>query len=236
LFDAALAGRRPSVIGARFDHAALRAAARAGQVPVVLQGLVRAPATNRRRAAGLSLSGDPEALAERLAHLPEAQRHATLLDLVRDHTATVLGHGNQDTVEVQRGFLDLGFDSLTAVELRNRLQQATGLRLPSTLIYDYPSPGDLAGHLHSELRPSQETIVEPGFRELERLEAALSGLSESDNCGQNGHRTRLAKRLQTLLWKVQGDTAPADGPAGVPLESASDDEMFELIDNELGLR
>jgi acyl carrier protein len=170
-----------------------------------------------------------------LAHLPKAQRRAALLDLVRDHTATVLGHAGAGRIAGEDTFKDLGFDSLTAVELRNRLQQATGLRLPSTVIYDHPSPGHLAGYLHGELRPPEEAAVEPGSRELEHLEAALADLSGLDD-GGNGHRARLANRLQALLWKVRGEAAPAAEQVGVQLESASDEEMFDLIDQELGRR
>ncbi|MBW8817206.1 MAG: KR domain-containing protein, partial [Streptomyces sp.] len=236
LCDTALNHPHPTVIAAHFDRTALRTASRSGELPNALQSLIRT-STHHKPAATAANVTNPRTLTTRLAHLPEPQRRAALLDLVRDHIATVLGHGDHNAVDVQRGFLDLGFDSLTAVELRNRLQHATGLRLPSTLIYDHPSPSDLAGHLHSELRPpqEQEAAVEPGIRELEDLEAALAGLSAPHD-GPTGHRTRLANRLQALLWRVQGDTTPPEGPADVPLEAADDDQMFDLIDQELGLR
>ncbi|HEY0699027.1 MAG TPA: SDR family NAD(P)-dependent oxidoreductase, partial [Micromonospora sp.] len=228
LFDAALDRDEPLQVPVRLDLARLRTVTRTGPLPAPLRALVRIPT---RRAAATVAAETPDSLAQRLAPLPEADRRDLLLDLVRGHTAAVLGHPDGQSLDVQRGFLELGFDSLTAVELRNRLQQATGLRLPTTLIFDHPAPTALADHLHAELRPAGTGTVEPGFGELDQLEAAVSALpADSD------HRARLAKRLQALLWKLEADPAPADAPPPVELGAASDDEMFALIDKELGLR
>ncbi|WP_425426502.1 SDR family NAD(P)-dependent oxidoreductase [Amycolatopsis australiensis] len=142
LFDAALAAGEPALVPVRLDLAGLRRRAETGAVQPMLRGLVPAPA---RRAAA---PADPRpGLAAELAGLAEAERRKVLLDLVRAHAATVLGHGTADAVAPGRSFTELGFDSLTAVELRNRLGAATGLKLPATLVFDYPNPAALAAHL-----------------------------------------------------------------------------------------
>ncbi|MGM1059256.1 SDR family NAD(P)-dependent oxidoreductase, partial [Saccharothrix sp. Mg75] len=147
LFDAALAAGTPVAVPVKLDLPVLRAAARTSPLPSVLGALVRTPA--RRTAKSGAEQGS--SLARKLAALTEAEQDRELLDLVRTQVALVLGHVTAGTVEPSRGFLDLGFDSLTAVELRNRLGAATGLRLPATVIFDHPSPVALAGYLRTEL-------------------------------------------------------------------------------------
>src|SRR5262249_50184380 len=88
---------------------------------------------------------------QELAALAEDEQHRLVLSTVRNHAATVLGHANGSTIEPTRAFKDLGFDSLTAVELRNHLNAAIGLRLPATLIFDHPTPEALAQHTHLRL-------------------------------------------------------------------------------------
>ncbi|WFE35244.1 type I polyketide synthase [Micromonospora sp. WMMD975] len=146
LFDAALAGDRPAVAPVRLDLPALRTLAGAGRLPAMLRGLVRTPA---RQAA--QTAPDADGLAGRLAGLAPEARDRLLLDLVRGHVAGVLAYGAADAVATDLAFAELGFDSLTAVELRNRLTLATGLRLPATLVFDYPTPAALAAYLGAEL-------------------------------------------------------------------------------------
>ncbi|MFE6866121.1 type I polyketide synthase, partial [Kitasatospora sp. NPDC057692] len=155
LFDAALRRDLPYAVTARLDRAALRDLAAAGAVPTVLRGLVRAPL---QRAAGAAAgagraggAGDASSWAHRMAGLSEDRRARAALDLVRGQTATVLGLGEADTVDIQRAFRELGFDSLTALELRNRLNTLTGLRLPATVVFDHPSATALAARLTREV-------------------------------------------------------------------------------------
>ncbi|MGW4652606.1 type I polyketide synthase, partial [Kitasatospora sp. NPDC004289] len=145
LFDAAaLLTDRPVLVPAPLDLAALRGR----PVPALLRGLVRPV----RRAAGSGGAAAGEAaLTERLAALPDrAERLATVLRLVRTEVGAVLGT-DAGSVGAQRPFTSLGLDSLTAVELRNRIGAATGLRLSATLVFDHPNPAALAEHLLTEL-------------------------------------------------------------------------------------
>ncbi|WP_438492178.1 type I polyketide synthase [Streptomyces asiaticus] len=147
LLDAALTTDEVAPVPMRVDAVALRAQAAAGALAPLLRGLVRAPV---RRAVDTAAGGG-SALAERLAGLSSAEQDRLLLDLVRTQVAAVLGHAGPQAVEEGRAFKDLGFDSLTAVELRNLLREATGLRLPPTLVFDYPTSTALAGHLRQEI-------------------------------------------------------------------------------------
>ncbi|MEU2603056.1 beta-ketoacyl synthase N-terminal-like domain-containing protein, partial [Streptomyces hirsutus] len=146
LFDAALATGQAAVAPVRLDLSALRAQ---GAVTPLLRGLVR-PGIRRTAVSGPGTRTDA-GLAERLSKLERAERYETLLTLVRDQAALVLGHTSGDGVDPTRAFRDLGFDSLTAVELRNRLNTTTGLRLPATMVFDYPTVEALADHLLYEL-------------------------------------------------------------------------------------
>ncbi|MER5352643.1 SDR family NAD(P)-dependent oxidoreductase, partial [Kitasatospora sp. NPDC002551] len=146
LFDTALAVGDAALVPARTDLAALRAQADTRPVPHLFRGLVRTP--GRRAAQGPADSG-ASSLAQRLAALPAPERDRFLLDLVRSHAAAVLGHGSPEAISPARAFREVGFDSLTAVELRNRLNTATGLRLPTSLLFDYPTPEALSAHIRT---------------------------------------------------------------------------------------
>ncbi|WP_158891513.1 type I polyketide synthase [Amycolatopsis anabasis] len=147
LFDAALARDEAVLVPTRLDLAALRGQAKAGALPALLRGLVRVPV----RRAGANAGSADSSLAAKLASLPESERDEVLLELVRTTAATVLGHTDADTIGPRRAFRELGFDSLTAVEFRNRLQNAAGLRLPATLVFDHPTPTAVGEYLRTEL-------------------------------------------------------------------------------------
>jgi acyl carrier protein len=157
LFDGALRTGEALTLPLPLDLQALRAQARMGVLPAILSDLVRMP-TKR--------SGEQSAsLARRLAATPEPERENVLLDLVRTQVATVLGHNSPEAIDTQRTFKELGFDSLTAVELRNRLNTTTGLRLPATLIFDYPTTSATASYILDKLSPGFSKAGESDDRE-----------------------------------------------------------------------
>ncbi len=216
LFDAALGADLPVVLPVRLNPAGLRAQAEAGVVAPVLRGLVRGP-----------IRRPPEAgsLAAELATLPEEERQPLALGRVRAEVATVLGHSSADSVDPDRSFQDLGFDSLSAVELRNRLATATGLRLPATIVFDYPSSAKLAAFLLAEAQLPDSAGEAAGGRsadaELERLEQALTAVASEEE------RSRLAARLRGLA-------AGLDDGDRSEFADATDEEMFAALDRELG--
>ncbi|GAA1135219.1 hypothetical protein GCM10009577_69040 [Streptomyces javensis] len=151
LFDTACSvGGEAVLVPLHLDIAPLREQAAEGALPAVFRGLVRAPARRRTVSAGAADTGGPS-LARRLAGLAEAEREQAVLDLVRGQAAAVLGFADAEAVGAARGFLEQGFDSLTAVELRNRLGAASGLRLPPTLLFDHPTPELVARQLLERL-------------------------------------------------------------------------------------
>jgi acyl carrier protein len=154
-----------------------------------------------------------------------------VLDLVRGEVATVLGHASPEAIDAQRAFKELGFDSLSGVELRNRLNKATGLRLPATLVFDYPNSSVLAGHIEGEILASVEGAAGGVARasaevELNKLESAISSLAPGD-----GTRPHITLRLRALLALLAEDGAVTEND---DLERATADEVLELIDNEFG--
>ncbi|WUG43610.1 SDR family NAD(P)-dependent oxidoreductase [Kitasatospora sp. NBC_00458] len=230
LFDAACATDVPSLVPVRLDLAAFRSqAVAAGEVPPLLRGLVRIPA---RRVAAADPVAAAEALAQRLAATPEAERLRVVLELVRSQVAAVLGYGSAEMVEEGRAFKELGFDSLLAVELRNRLNAATALRLPPTLVFDYPTPVVLARFLLTEVRQEGGARGDvPISSELDKLDAEISAMTLDDNA-----RTSIKARLEVLLAKLSDSRGGTDGEDMADrLESATDDELFSLIDSDFDL-
>ncbi|MFI6090871.1 SDR family NAD(P)-dependent oxidoreductase [Streptomyces sp. NPDC051218] len=219
LLDEALTGPDPAVVPGAVDVTGF---AGRPDVPHLLRGLVRG---RRRTAAAARETG----FADRLRALPPAERTQVLLDWVRSEAATVLGFAGADAVERDRAFKDLGFDSLTAVELRNRLGAATGTRLPATLVFDYPTPDALAERLGADLVPPARDPAGTMMAGLDELEAASGELSDSD-------RSRLRVRMSALLarWADEPDDRnTADEGRDADLYSATEESIFALIDNEL---
>jgi hypothetical protein len=228
LFDAALLADEPVLVPAGFDFGRLRVQAGAGELNPLLRGLVRAP---RRTAAAAAPTGDGrEALLRRLTAVGEEEQIRLLVDIVRDSAAGVLGQSVDETVKAAQTFKDVGFDSLTSLRIRNSLADSTGARLSATLVFDHPTPTAVARHLRDRLGLIDAVTVPPVLLELDRLEKALAGTSETTDT----LRAQVGARLEALAarWSDLGEEAQT---GAVDLDVASDDEIFDLIDNELGL-
>ncbi|GES22930.1 hypothetical protein Aple_058290 [Acrocarpospora pleiomorpha] len=230
LFDRILALDEPVIVPARLDLAAVRAAG--PDTAPVLRALVPPIHQVHARPSPGRAAGMP--LAERLATLDPGARTRTVLELISARSAAVLGHGAAGAVEVDASFKDLGFDSLTSVELRNQLCAATGLRLPAALLFNHPTPAALTRHLIAELAPA---APEPGgsvLAALDRLAAALAAAPADD-----GLRVDVTARLKLLsdqvaAWTVPPPPANGDGEVTGRLQTASVAELLSFIDEELG--
>ncbi|MDX2874652.1 type I polyketide synthase, partial [Streptomyces ipomoeae] len=215
LFDAALGLDRPVHAVTRIDTGALRTAE---HLPAVLRGLAPRPAPRVAERQQVPLP-------QRLAGLPPAEQHQLLTDLVRARTAAVLGHTDHTSIGTARAFNELGFDSLTAIELRNQLNGETGLRLPTTVVFDHPSADALAAYLRTELvvDVAEPSPADPVLADLDRLKAALpQALSDAE-----AHRS-IVDRLRELLDLADGADPFRDELDD--LDSATDEDLFALVD------
>ncbi|MGW0672208.1 type I polyketide synthase [Streptomyces sp. NPDC002746] len=210
------------------------------QVPAMLRGLVRGPArptvavTGTREAGAPGTDGETAAApADRFGALAGPARKRALLDLVRREAAVVLAYPDAELVDLEAGFLGMGFDSLSAVELRNRLSKETGLRLPATVLFDYPAPATLAAHLYEIFPSDGERALAPLLHQLEQLPGSLSDLA-----GDDALRGRLETRLRAALGQLTGSAglpapvpaALVEDPAIADFDVASDDEIFRFLD------
>ncbi|MEV8480165.1 SDR family NAD(P)-dependent oxidoreductase, partial [Streptomyces sp. NPDC051173] len=227
LLDAAWSSGLPLLAPVRLDLARMRRQARShSAAPTLLRDLVRGGAG--KPAGG---SAGASALLRTLSTLPAAEREQALLDLVCSHVAAVLGYDAATPVNATQGLRELGFDSLTAVELRNRLSAATGLKLPATFVFDHPDPAAIAHQLGQELAPQEADPLAGVLEEFERLESALLAVSSQDGTA----RTELAGRLRATLARLDVPDGTA-GKAAVAtrIQDASTDEIFAFIDRDLG--
>ncbi|MFE2282538.1 SDR family NAD(P)-dependent oxidoreductase [Streptomyces sp. NPDC059454] len=231
LFDALrTADAGAAVLPVRLDLGTLRSL---GEVPPLFRSLIRVASPRTAPAAGTAAAAAD--LTQRLSGLTPAEGREALLELVRGQIATVLGHLDPADVEPDRPFQDLGFDSLTSVELRNRLGALTGTRLPATLLFDYPTPGELVAHLYARVAPAPADGPEAVLAELDRLEKSLSGIEVGADLFE-----QVAGRLEVLRskWQSLRTEAPAasgEEDDGFDFDSATDEEVFDMLDNELGL-
>ncbi|MFD5616509.1 type I polyketide synthase, partial [Kitasatospora sp. NPDC127060] len=178
-----------------------------------------------RQAGTVGGPSPAERLAERLAAADPVQRRRLLTDLVTAQTAVVLGHRGGDQVPGERSFRELGLDSLAAVELRNRLGAETGLKLSPTLVFDFPTPAALAGHLDEELGESEDAPAQPVIRGLDELEAQLRAAAPDSATGRYAEQ-----RLRALLARLGGTTKKSDVH-----DDVTDEELFEILDGEIGI-
>ncbi|MGV9612821.1 SDR family NAD(P)-dependent oxidoreductase [Nocardia xishanensis] len=210
LFDAAAQLDTPAPILARLDLVAMRDA---GFAPALLAGLT----SPRRKAASDAAAG----LRARLAETPESERFGVLVEVVRGQVAATLGHQNANAIEADRAFNELGFDSITAIEFRNALKAATGLRLPATLVFDYPSPTALAAYLHEELTDHHSSDQPADLPETD-IRRALQTIPLA--------RLRDAGLLDALMKLAQGQESHGETEQSITEESIDDLDIDGLID------
>ncbi|MBM7443115.1 acyl transferase domain-containing protein/acyl carrier protein/NADP-dependent 3-hydroxy acid dehydrogenase YdfG, partial [Streptomyces sp. HB132] len=223
------------------DFAVLRKNALTDEVPTVLRSLVRKPARRLGAEGRTAASGGAHLYAERMRAVPAAERERLVLQLVCDQVADVLGHASGASIKPHDAFTELGFDSLTAVDLRNRLNTATGLRLPATLVFDHPTPGALSEHILTEIAPAKAAMVSV-LEALDRLETEFDALTPDGE----GPTATVTARLNALMARWKEECEPAGAREGLgndtrdetsvsqTLGTASDDELFDFIDNKFG--
>lgn len=233
LFDAAVLTDRPVVVAARLDAGAL---ATADALPPLLTQLAARP-TRRVVADTDTGAASMTSLVARLHGLPPEHRQRELVDLVRGSAATVLGRPSTADINADSVFQDLGFDSLTAVELRNRLKLATGLHLSPTLIFDYPTPAVLAEHLDARLDLSDTIADRPDllarFNDITlELQTLLNqpGWDPADKAHLN---SRILGLLTTLSARADASDG-VDVSDDADLQDATESQLFAILDEELG--
>ncbi|MFE2144494.1 acyltransferase domain-containing protein, partial [Streptomyces sp. NPDC059456] len=224
LLDEALRTDGADLTALDLDRGTLRSAT--GRVPAVLAGFARTPAGRQGRGG----ADEADQLRRRLTGLDPQERERVLLEVVRSHVAGLLGHPSADAVAADQSFQELGFDSLAVVELRSRLGTATGLALPASLAFDFPTSRAVAGYLAAAVQPDGDDGTQAVAEALDQLDAALAAVA-----GDAADPTRITARLEAVLrrWQDTRTTEPT-GPEQ-DFEAVTDDELFEALDRELGL-
>ncbi|MET4612866.1 acyl transferase domain-containing protein/NADPH:quinone reductase-like Zn-dependent oxidoreductase [Rhodococcus sp. PvR044] len=215
LFDAAVAQHRAGVVAARVDTASLASGARAGTLAPLLEGLL--PGVRR-------VTGVMTGLRQQLAGLTEAERKALVLETVRGQVAAVLGHDSGAAIDAGRSFRDLGFDSLTAVEARNRLNTVTGLRLPASLVFDYPTPDAVTAHIFTQLT---DTDVSDSFSRLEK--------EVMDMIADNRLTNEFYSKLLNLTRIASRANESRDASQSEDIMAMSDQTLLDLLEDEFGI-
>ncbi|MFF5857395.1 beta-ketoacyl reductase, partial [Streptomyces sp. NPDC012751] len=224
LLDAALTDPHPTLVPARLDLAAY---ARHTPTPALLHHLVK---PTRKQAGTGGPSGD--GLTGRLAGLAPAERQREVLALVRAEAAAALGHSGPEAIKAHQAFKEVGFDSLAAVELRNRLTTATGVKLPATLVFDHPTPQALAGRLLAELAPPAGAgdAAEAAFDE-----AALRRFLATAPLDRLGELGVLDRVLPHLGAGSEEAPVPADGTGGPEVADETESIRAMSVDGLLEL-
>ncbi|PWI04693.1 type I polyketide synthase, partial [Streptomyces sp. NWU339] len=233
LFDAAIPLDEPVLVPARLNLLAPDAPHAGHMGSPLLRGLI---GTSAAAAGPGSREPADGGLAQQVRSLPRADAEAVLLDAVRAQTALVLGHADPGRIGPAVAFRELGIDSLTALELRNKLAAVTGVKLPATLVFDHPNPSALAQFLNARITPDSgavpESPVDHLVQEIEglgaRIQDAFLRLAAEDQT-----------TISTLLGELQGrvrSMASAGSPVGIAdqISSASAGELLALLDKELG--
>ncbi|MFD8953932.1 SDR family NAD(P)-dependent oxidoreductase [Streptomyces xanthophaeus] len=220
LFDSSRQFGAALLAPALLDLRGLKAKGRADALPVLLRALVPVP-TRRTEATSITL-------AQRFSSVPAAERSRTVLELVQQQVAAVLGHSSPGSVSPSRAFKDLGFDSLSAVELRNRLTRASGVRLAPTMVFDHPTTASVAELLLSELGGAE--LAEPSVEE--RLDQQIDELETMVTTLEGAEKAHVAGRLRLLLSTITDNGTQRTSDR---IDAASTmDEVLELLDAEFG--
>jgi acyl transferase domain-containing protein len=227
----ALAAATPVSLVGSIDWERFLAAARSNrdsrlfdQIPEV----IAARETVRRQTA--AAEDDAAALRAQLAQLSARDRERRLAELVRSQVSGLLGYQGQEALESHRTFRDIGFDSVLALEFRNLLAKVTGLTLPASLVFDYPSPTEVAGYLASCLRTEPDAAADQILVKLDEIRRTLPTVSAGEARG-----LELAATLRAMLAELDPDQQEAGSDVAASLDTATDEDIMKFIDTEFGI-